>query len=119
MSEVLYYRRSNGDEISVEVGSSLHERISADGEYTQITEFEGEVFVAEAVEEDETETEEDTGTPEDFPIEGFDDLTIEEAVPHLDELDAEQLSVVEAYEIANKNRSGLLEAIESARDEDD
>jgi hypothetical protein len=116
MSEILYYRRSNGDEVSVEVGSALHNRLSADGEYTQITEFEGEVIPPEDLaEEDETETETETV---ELPIEGFDDLTVEEVVPHLEDLDAEDLSVIEAYEIANKNRTTLLEAIEAARSED-
>jgi hypothetical protein len=120
MSEILYYRRSNGDEVSVEVGSSLHDRLEADGEYTRITEFEGEVMSPEELAK-ESPVEEPTGetTIVSLPIDGFDDLSIEEIVPHLEDLDDEDLALVEAYEIANKNRSGLLEAIESARSEDD
>jgi len=119
MAEVLCYRRSNGDEVKALEGSALHERISQDGEYVRITELGGDVYVEEAVEEEDTETETAEGEPEDFPIEGFDDMSIEEAIPHLEDLDEEDLSVVEAYEIANKNRTGLLDAISSARDEDD
>jgi hypothetical protein len=119
MSDILYYRRSNGDEVSVEVGSALHDRLSVDGEYTLITEFGGDPVPPE----EEPEFEPTLGEPEetetvDLPIVGFDEMTVEEVVPHLEDLDAEDLSVIEAYEIANKNRTTLLEAIEAARSED-
>jgi hypothetical protein len=118
MAEILCYRRSNGDEVKALEGSALHERISQDGEYVRITELGGDVYVEEDVEEDaETEEEENGETTEDLPIEGYDDLNVEEIVGHLEDLDDEELSIVEAFEIANKNRKGVLDAIEAVRSE--
>jgi hypothetical protein len=119
MSELLYYRRSNGEEFAVEAGTALHDRLEADGEYHRITEFEGDMILPEYDEEGREvktgEESEDAVTIVSLPIDGYDDKSVEEVVPFLDDLDEEQLAIVEAYEIANKNRVTLLEAIEDAR----
>src|SRR5215204_3015471 len=47
-----------------------------------------------------------------FPIEGYDDLTVEEVSARLDALSAEDLREVRDYEERNKNRETLLEQLD-------
>ncbi len=47
-----------------------------------------------------------------FPIEGYDDLTVEEVSGRLGNLSAEDLRVVRDYEERNKNRDTLLEELD-------
>jgi hypothetical protein len=110
-----WFRKSNGEEFSVNPGEPiLYNRLANSGEYVAIDGPEGdemdlpspdEEAAAEGAAESET-------TP---PLENYDDLTIEELLPQLEDLDDEQLAAVEAYEVANKNRTTLLEAIAEMR----
>ena len=45
------------------------------------------------------------------PIEGYDELNVEEIVAQLDSLSADELEKVGEYEQRNKNRSTLMEQI--------
>ncbi len=47
-----------------------------------------------------------------FPIEGYDDLTVDEVSGRLGDLSAEELRVVRDYEERNKNRETLLEQLD-------
>ena len=47
-----------------------------------------------------------------FPIEGYDELTVEEVSGRLGDLSAEELRVVRDYEERNKNRDTLLEELD-------
>jgi hypothetical protein len=47
-----------------------------------------------------------------FPIEGYDELTVEEVAGRLSGLSAEELRVVRDYEERNKNRDTLLEQLD-------
>jgi gas vesicle protein len=47
-----------------------------------------------------------------FPIEGYDELTVEEVSGRLGNLSAEQLRVVRDYEERNKNRDTILEQLD-------
>jgi gas vesicle protein len=47
-----------------------------------------------------------------FPIEGYDELTVEEASGRLSELSAEELRMVRDYEERNKNRDTILEQLD-------
>src|ERR687898_1577995 len=47
-----------------------------------------------------------------FPIEGYDDLTVEEVSGRLGDLSAEELRVVRDYEERNKNRDTVLEQLD-------
>jgi hypothetical protein len=47
-----------------------------------------------------------------FPVEGYDELTVEEVSGRLDGLSAEELRVVRDYEERNKNRDTLLEQLD-------
>src|SRR5688500_5593582 len=47
-----------------------------------------------------------------FPIEGYDELTLEEVSAHLDALSTEDLMEVRDYEERNKNRETLLEQLD-------
>jgi len=47
-----------------------------------------------------------------FPIEGYDELTVEEVSGRLGELSAEELRVVRDYEERNKNRDTILEQLD-------
>ena len=47
-----------------------------------------------------------------FPIEGYDELTVEEVSAHLDALSAEELREVRDYEERNKNRETILEQLD-------
>ena len=47
-----------------------------------------------------------------FPIEGYDELTVEEVSSRLGGLSAEELRVVRDYEERNKNRDTLLEQLD-------
>ena len=47
-----------------------------------------------------------------FPIEGYDELTVEEISVHLDSLSAEDLREVRDYEERNKNRETILEQLD-------
>src|SRR5215216_4009946 len=47
-----------------------------------------------------------------FPIEGYDELTVEEISGHLGGLSAEELRMVRDYEERNKNRDTLLEELD-------
>jgi CRP-like cAMP-binding protein len=47
-----------------------------------------------------------------FPIEGYDELTVEEVNAHLDSLSAEDLREVRDYEERNKNRETILEQLD-------
>jgi hypothetical protein len=47
-----------------------------------------------------------------FPIEGYDELTVEEVSARLDALSAEELREVRDYEERNKNRETLLEQLD-------
>jgi gas vesicle protein len=47
-----------------------------------------------------------------FPIEGYDELTVEEISGRLGELSAEELRVVRDYEERNKNRDTILEQLD-------
>jgi seryl-tRNA synthetase len=47
-----------------------------------------------------------------FPIEGYDELTVEEVSVRLDSLSAEELREVRDYEERNKNRETILEQLD-------
>ncbi len=47
-----------------------------------------------------------------FPIEGYDDLTVEEVSGHLDRLSGEELRVVRDHEERTKNRDTVLEQLD-------
>jgi predicted solute-binding protein len=47
-----------------------------------------------------------------FPIEGYDELTVEEVSSRLDALSAEDLREVRDYEERNKNRETVLEQLD-------
>jgi excinuclease UvrABC ATPase subunit len=47
-----------------------------------------------------------------FPIEGYDELTVDEVSGRLDDLSAEELRVVRDYEERTKNRDTLLEQLD-------
>ena len=47
-----------------------------------------------------------------FPIEGYDELTVEEVSGRLGGLSAEELRVVRDYEERNKNRDTILEQLD-------
>jgi exonuclease VII large subunit len=47
-----------------------------------------------------------------FPIEGYDELTVEEVSGRLSDLSAEELRVVRDYEERNKNRDTILEQLD-------
>jgi hypothetical protein len=47
-----------------------------------------------------------------FPIEGYDELTVEEVAAHLGSLSAEDLREVRDYEERNKNRETILEQLD-------
>jgi hypothetical protein len=47
-----------------------------------------------------------------FPIEGYDELTVEEVSARLDALSAEDLREVRDYEERNKNRETILEQLD-------
>jgi septum formation inhibitor MinC len=47
-----------------------------------------------------------------FPIEGYDELTVEEVTAHLGSLSAEDLREVRDYEERNKNRETILEQLD-------
>jgi len=47
-----------------------------------------------------------------FPIEGYDELTVEEVSARLDALSAEELREVREYEERNKNRDTVLEQLD-------
>lgn len=49
---------------------------------------------------------------EELPIEGYDDLTAQKIVAKLGGLTQDQLTLVQAYEEANQNRTTVLQAIE-------
>lgn len=109
--EIQWFRRSNGDEHNAVVGDSLYKRLVEDGEYIPIDGPEGDEMDL-PTDEEPVEAEETATEP---PFDGYDDLTVEEMIPKLEDLDADELSAVEAYEIANKNRATLLEAISAKR----
>ena len=47
-----------------------------------------------------------------FPIEGYDDMNVDEISKHLDDLSIEELQVVRDYEERNKRRQTLLEQMD-------
>jgi DNA-binding ferritin-like protein len=47
-----------------------------------------------------------------FPIEGYDELTVDEVSGHLDGLSSEELRTVRDYEERNKNRDTILEQLD-------
>jgi Skp family chaperone for outer membrane proteins len=47
-----------------------------------------------------------------FPIEGYDELTVDEVSGHLGDLSAEELRVVRDYEERSKNRDTILEQLD-------
>ncbi len=47
-----------------------------------------------------------------FPVEGYDELSVEEVSGRLGDLSAEELRVVRDYEERNKNRDTLLEQLD-------
>ena len=47
-----------------------------------------------------------------FPIEGYDELTVEEVSGHLSSLSTEELRMVRDYEERNKNRDTILEQLD-------
>ncbi|HLL97566.1 MAG TPA: hypothetical protein VK276_00740 [Rubrobacteraceae bacterium] len=47
-----------------------------------------------------------------FPVEGYDELTVEEVSARLGSLSAEELRVVRGYEERNKNRDTILEQLD-------
>src|ERR671917_1563097 len=47
-----------------------------------------------------------------FPIEGYDELTVEEVSEHLSSLSTEELRMVRDYEERNKNRDTILEQLD-------
>jgi signal transduction histidine kinase len=47
-----------------------------------------------------------------FPIDGYDELTVEEVTGRLDKLNAEDLRMVRDYEERNKNRDTILEQLD-------
>ena len=47
-----------------------------------------------------------------FPIDGYDELTVEEVTGRLDKLTAEDLRMVRDYEERNKNRDTILEQLD-------
>jgi hypothetical protein len=47
-----------------------------------------------------------------FPIEGYDELSVEEISGHIGSLSAEDVRVVRVYEERNKNRETLLEQLD-------
>ena len=47
-----------------------------------------------------------------FPIEGYDDLTVDEVSRHINALSSEQLRTVRDYEERNKNRETILEHLD-------
>jgi hypothetical protein len=47
-----------------------------------------------------------------FPIEGFDEMNVEEISGHLNDLSVEKLQVVRDYEELNEKRQTLLERVD-------
>jgi hypothetical protein len=47
-----------------------------------------------------------------FPIEGYDELTVEEVSGRLGDLSADELRLVRDYEERNKNRDTILEQLD-------
>jgi pyruvate/2-oxoacid:ferredoxin oxidoreductase beta subunit len=47
-----------------------------------------------------------------FPIEGYDDMNVDEISKHLDDLSIEELQLVRDYEELNKRRQTLLEQMD-------
>src|SRR5918997_1735860 len=47
-----------------------------------------------------------------FPIEGYDELTVDEVSRHINALSSEQLRTVRDYEERNKNRDTILEQLD-------
>ena len=47
-----------------------------------------------------------------FPIEGFDEMNVEEISGHLNDLSVEKLQVVRDYEDLNEKRQTLLERVD-------
>jgi len=115
MADTQWFRRSNGQEFEELIGSPVHDRLMKDPEYVLIDGPEGDEVERPSTDE-EASTASEPAAPEP-PFEGYDDLTVEEVIPQLEDLDAEQLAAVEAYEVANENRKTLLEAVESRREE--
>ena len=53
---------------------------------------------------------------EDLPIRGYDDLTVAQLLPRIDELSQVQLGLVDAYERRHRNRKQVLERISKRRE---
>jgi len=120
MADSPQWFRRGSQEVSEPVGSETYKRLLKDREWEVIDGPEGDVLRREDLEEaaaSAAEVEPDTSDEElELPIEDYDDLTVEQVLPHLEELDAEQLDTVEAHEIANKNRKSVLDAISTKRE---
>jgi len=118
--DVQWFRRGDEehDQVGAYVGSQLYNRLAKDPTWIPIDGFQGEEtdLPVDETADLEAPVAEETPSSGAFPIEGYDDLTVEQVGPLLEDLTDEQLVVVEAHEVANKNRNGVLDAIEAQRD---
>lgn len=86
------------DEVAIEAAASIEEI--------------GEPVVAL----DETAAAPDGGVADGFPIPNYDDLSADEVIPLLQDLDADQLETVADREEAGQNRDAVLDAIDDRLD---
>jgi hypothetical protein len=118
--DVQWFKRGpeEHDQVGALAGSQLYNRLAKDPSWTPIDGFQGEEtdLPVDETADLEAPLAEETPSSDAFPIEGYDDLTVEQVVPLLEDLTDEQLAVVEAHEVADKNRVGVLEAIEAQRE---
>jgi len=126
VSDLLWYRRGGpgGQEENALPGSELAKRLAAEGEWEEIDGAGGDVVYREPEDEETTDddTTDDTSDSEEVPtdeepFEGYDEQTIEQLTPYVQDADVEQLDALEAYEIAHANRVGLLELVSKRRDD--
>jgi len=117
MAEVQWFRNGAGLEVAETVGSETYKRLLGDLAWSLIDGPEGKLVDRSEVAASATveETSEVDETP--FPIDEYDELNAEQVIPRLEELDEDQLDLVEAHEVAGKNRSGVKAAIEARRNE--
>jgi hypothetical protein len=73
----------------------------------------GDAFVAETTAEVTAESVNTIPSNGSFPVEGYDRLGKKEIIKRLDDLTVEQLQQVRAHEARHKNRSSLMEELET------
>lgn len=101
-------QRSGGQTDPPRVGSDRYPPIE-DAPGTYVRETHAEAMVSEAGQEDAKAAQ---GAITGVQIEGYDELNVGEVVERLDNLSAEELQRVRAYEQRNKNRGTLLKQID-------